>query len=102
MGIVVRLQDENGERLDEIADIHNILHRILPAEDDPSYPCLRYVDWYGDTVFNRTQARDVLRELELILSRSSGRDEQELLSRIIQMVKRCLEEVHLYLKFIGD
>jgi hypothetical protein len=44
----------------------NFLHRLLPPHDDDTYYCLRYVDWYGDTVFNRLQIETVLQELERI------------------------------------
>jgi hypothetical protein len=102
MEIVVVLQDESGERLDEVADIHNHLHRVLPSEDDPSFPCLRYVDWYGDTVFNLPQSSQPLHELELLLNRTEIPEERELLKRIREMAKNCHDKAHHYVRFIGD
>ena len=61
MGFCVRLESEDGEPLEEIEDPKNILHQLLPSED-ASYNFLRFIDWYGETVFNRLQIPSFISE----------------------------------------
>lgn len=102
MGLGIFLQDERGTRIDGVDDPTNILHRLLPPADDTLSRCLRYVDWYGDTVFNRQQIGDVLEELHLLSKKARSGDEKQLLGRIIDLARRCKREPHLYVKFSGD
>jgi hypothetical protein len=102
MGLSATLEDENGEAIDVVHDPTNVLHRILPPIEDTTYQCLRFVDWYGDTVFNRLQMECFLEEWERIRCRARGSREEELLSQIESLARRCEREPHLYLKFYGD
>jgi len=102
MGLVITVESENCTRLGEILDSTNILHRLLPSHDDESYHCLRYVDWYGDTVFNRLQMETVLGELDRIRLHARESGEEDLVDRVKELARRCQAEPHLYLKFYGD
>lgn len=102
MGLKVRLEDEDGEELDILMDPHNLLHRLLPRPDDSTFICLRFVDWYGNTVFNRGQAATVLSELDRLRPTAKNDDERLLLDEIANFARRCADEPHLYLKFYGD
>jgi len=102
VGLGIVLQDERGTRIDGVDDPTNILHRLLPPADDSRSRCLRYVDWYGDTVFNRQQIGDVLEELQVLSEKARSGDEKQLLGRIIDLARRCKSEPHLYVKFCGD
>ncbi len=103
MGLSVRLEDENGAPVaEEVYDPRNLLHRLLPSHDDASYQCLRFVDWYGDTVFNRLQMPVFLADLSTIRRFARGIEERELLARIGDLAEQCQRGVHLYLKFYGD
>lgn len=56
MGLGICVEDEIGNMIgDEVGDPRNILHRLLPDHDDSSFICLRFIDWYGDTLFNTLQ-----------------------------------------------
>lgn len=68
--------------------------------DNLGVSLLRYVDWYGDTVFNRLQIGDVLAELRSLAERAQGDDDKKLLDRIIHLAERCEQEPHLYLNFV--
>ena len=102
MGLNIVFQDEAGKEIENVADPTNILLRFLTSPDDADSRCLRYVDPYGDTVFNRLQIADVLKELVLLSRRASAEDERELFSSIIGLANRCQATVHTYLKFYGD
>lgn len=103
MGLSVRLEDENGELvMEEVHDLQNLLHRLLPATDDASYQCLRFIDWYGDTVFNRLQMPTFLVEMSRIRCSTRRVEEGELMDSISGLAERCHQGMHLYLKFYGD
>jgi hypothetical protein len=102
MGLAVTVETEDGNRVAEVLDSANILHRLLPSHDDATYHCLRYVDWYGDTVFNRLQMEAVLPELDRIRLGARESGERELVDRVKELAHRCQAEPHLYLKFYGD
>jgi len=102
MGLEVFLQCEDGNRLDAVGDPHNVLHRLLPSIDDTSYQCLRFIDWYGDTVFNQLQMNNFLAEWQRLYSAAQTDEETRLLRDIESLARKCEEGVHLYLKFYGD
>jgi len=102
MGVDVILVTEDGERIDGVADEKNLLHRLLPSVDDPSFVYLGCIDWYGDTVFNHLQMPRFLTELERLRQSAQGADERTLLFHIADLAHRCRDGVHTYLKFCGD
>lgn len=102
MGLEVVVEDESGGRVEALADPTNILHRVLPRADDHAYRWLGFVDWYGDTVFNRRQVEYVLAELEVLATANHTADDAAFLRRLHVLAARCLEGPHLYLKFYGD
>jgi len=102
MGLDVELQDERGETLESSADPTNLLGRLLPPNNDESYPMLSSIDRYGDTVLNRMQIERFLRELTAVSAKAQSSEERALVTAIERMAVRCNDGVHLYLKFIGD
>ena len=50
MSLVVKLEDDLGERSDWI-----MLHGVIPSREERDFPCLRCIDQYGKTVFNHLQ-----------------------------------------------
>lgn len=102
MGWDIRLEDERGTTLDEVGDPTNLLHALLPSPQDETSPCLRFIDPYGNTTFNRLQAAALLAELERLRPRAFAREAQQLVDRIIDLAQRCQSEPHLYMTFYGD
>jgi len=89
MGLVVKLQTDFGQPIGErVIDRDNLLHQLLPAHDDPSYQCLCFGDWYGETVFNRMQMKVVLAELERIRRTADTVEERDLLDRIANLAQQ--------------
>jgi hypothetical protein len=103
MGLNVELQNESGVRIDGIDDPRGLLNRLLPeANDADDYPFLRSIDAYGDTTFNRLQVPRFLKEWSDLSLRATTADERAIVSAIESLAQRCRDEVHTYLKFIGD
>jgi hypothetical protein len=102
MGITVSLTTEREEVLEETGDPANHLHRFLPASDDTSYVLVNYIDWYGNTIFNRIQMPRFTKEWASLRQAAIASGASDLHTKIATMATRCSEEVHLYLKFQGD
>jgi hypothetical protein len=98
MGVTVRLQDERGKPVSE-TDI-GIDFRIPTG--DPSFRLLCYIDPYGNTVFNQLQMETFLAEWDKIRREAKTQDETAAWSSVKQLATRCKDEVHLYIRFIGD
>jgi hypothetical protein len=101
MGFCVILENESGEPIKQIEDPVNMLHQLLPSED-ASYQYLRFIDWYGDTLFNRLQMQPFLAEWHRLTESAQTMDEKALLARINDLALQCSREPHLYLRFCGD
>jgi hypothetical protein len=89
------LSDPSGGSFDAAGDFD----RLLPRAEG----VLRYVDLYGDTIFNTVQATDLLQDVErLAQSADVTPVEQRGLERLRVLAERCRDGVHLYVWFIGD
>jgi hypothetical protein len=103
MGFEIQLQDEYGNPIAGISDPMNFLARLLPANgQNANYPMLGSIDLYGDTVFNRLQIPRFLAEWVYVASTARTQEERELVLEIARLGRRCSDEVHTYLKFVGD
>ena len=103
MGINVVLQDENYNELSPmIFDPAQTFTHSLPDPDDESFSCIRFIDPYGDTIFNRYQAQVMINEWDRLKNTFVETNEEKQWEEIRQLIVRCSEEPHLYLKFIGD
>ena len=102
MGLDIRLEDREGMTLEETPDLQNVLSRVLPSWDDESFHLLRYIDPWGDTVFNRLQMDELVEELRRIREKTSNEEERFFIRAVGTMALRCKDGDHLYLKFPGD
>ena len=98
MAIEALLRDEQGATLDAVHGL--CLRPLIPAMDDESSPCLRFIDPYGDTMFNACQAKALSRELAS--RRHVDGIDQASIDRLAELIDRCADGTHLYLWFIGD
>jgi hypothetical protein len=63
--IKIILQDEHGKIIEEIKSNLHLLSRFLPYNDESSQ-CLRFIDPYGDMVFNCLQMNQFITEWEQV------------------------------------
>ncbi len=102
MGIDVRVETESGEVQDEVLDDQNLTEKLLPDREDGASQCLRFVDPFGDTLFNQIQIPIVVAELEKRM-RASGRPEVKAhCEAILQAVKAAMGEARTYVRFSGE
>jgi hypothetical protein len=86
---------------DETRGVVETLRSQLALEsaiDLSTFKLLRYLDPYGDTIFNRYQIDDLIVDLEKLAELITDIR----ISQIISLAKRCKDEVHTYLSFNGD
>ncbi|MDX6549826.1 MAG: hypothetical protein QOJ31_510 [Gaiellales bacterium] len=73
---------------------------VLPEEvrTNPRLDVLKWVDPWGDTVFNRAQCGQLLNELEIV----ADAFDQMQLAELRELATRAVRDVHTYLVFVGD
>ena len=103
MPLTVKLETERGERVEAVYfGPEHWLEELLPADDDTSYQCWRFIDCYGNTVFNRLQMGQFLAELQRIRAKHALPQHQAMLDEVERLARRCKTSFHYYLKFYGD
>jgi hypothetical protein len=102
MGIDVRVETESGEVQDEVLDDHNLTEKLLPDREDGTSPCLRFVDPFGDTLFNQIQIPFVVKELEKRLLGSAKPEVKAHCQAILKAVTATVGEEHTYVRFSGE
>jgi hypothetical protein len=97
MSLVVKLEDDLGERGEWV-----ILHAVIPAVGEDSYPLLSGIDPFGKTVFNHRQMSAFLHEWERVKARVRDESQMEAWERVKQMAESCRHDRDLYLRFVGN
>jgi hypothetical protein len=101
MPIKVVLQTIDAKRFDEAIAPNAVLNRLLPF-NDASFPVLRFIDRYGDTIFNGNQMHGLLPEWDLLVQKVTDKQESEFMLKVRAMAEKCKAEPHLFLRFLGD
>ncbi len=102
MGIDLQWEDENGTRIDEVLDPQMHISHLVLQIDLTETTCLRFIDPYGDTTFNRLQIPTLIEELKFVLPTVSDGGMKDHLRRVIELAEKSRDRVHTYLKFYGD
>ena len=97
MSLVVKLEDDLGERGEWV-----MLHGVIPSREEKDFPCLRFIDPYGKTVFNHLQMESFLEEWERVRSRASDESQKEAWQKVKEMAEICRQDRDLYLRFVGN
>jgi hypothetical protein len=95
-------QDEHGGELGRINEPGFPPELIDSAIASASTACLRFVDPYGDTVFNQAQLNELLRELEKQRAGITDLRVRRNLEELLAFLRPCVGQMHTYIKIIGD
>jgi hypothetical protein len=95
--IGLRRESESGTVLAEFR-LEGIDTRIVERAPDSSV-CLRFIDPYGDTIFNQLPA--LLDELRALHGGAAETDFRKNVERLIGFLEASIE-IHTYVRFIGD
>ena len=101
MGINVQHETETDEVLDTLLDPNSLLVRLVTNEQDEGV-CLRFIDSYGDTIFNQAQIPVLIREIHAAIERSTDEEINAHASKVLDLIKKADGELHTYIRFIGD
>lgn len=74
---------------------------LIPPVSDGESLCWRFIDPYGDTVFNRVQLPFFIGEIDR-LGHLASSAQQGRLAEIKALAEFALALPHRYLKFVGD
>jgi hypothetical protein len=96
MSWAVRLQNERGKPV--INEDAGIDFELVDAV--VGHKLLRYIEPYGDTVFNQQQMDYFIDGWKLIQPKAA--EQKQPWEKVFRMATKCKNEEHLYLKFIGD
>lgn len=102
LGINAEWQDERGGALASVLDPRSLLARALRSADLSKTLCARFIDPYGNAVFNQTQIPILLHELRNLCHSISHEEAKDHLTQVVSLVARAQGETHTYIKFIGD
>jgi hypothetical protein len=98
LGVNVEVRDEKGRTL-ATADV-DLSHVFWELASKDSC-CVRFVDPYGNTVFNQGQIPVLLAELRAIVARAPESEESQL-PALIRFIEAKGIEMHVYVTFVGD
>jgi hypothetical protein len=98
LAINVAWENERGDVLERWS---GCISGALVERAAPSTVCLRFIDPYGDTIFNRYQVPILVQELEALAQQVDVED-RETLRRLLAFLTPERQRVHEYVRFIGD
>lgn len=98
----ILLEDEGGRELAKVRGNADLIVPLLPGAHDSGYECLRFIDPYGNTVFNRLQIPILEDEIRTIRGRAKNDEVRSLLDEVAALCEQGRRTPHVYLKFIGD
>ena len=102
MGIDLHWISEDGETRQMVSDESRHLVRILKEGIRSDSICLRFIDHFGDTVFNQAQIPYLEKELSEISPAKLPADTRAHLEKILLLISHARGRTHTYLKFYGD
>lgn len=97
--IGLQREDETGGVLASYAP-EGLPPDVLDAAPTDS-ACVRFIDPYGDTVFNQLQLPVLIEELRQMSERSNDRVFRTRLSSVVEFLVASAG-VHQYVRFVGD
>jgi hypothetical protein len=103
MSIGLRWEDENGNELASVDSLPaSKFVSLIPPLIALDYPCLRYVDHYGDTTFNQLQIPQLADDLSRVLLRCEDDATRQQVETMLALVLKAAGQTHTYIKFYGD
>ena len=100
MGVEAVWKDERGKELGRVSDPAKLLSHIATGEQGSL--CLRFIDPYGDAIFNQHQIPVLIEELVALLPSLASDQVRAHVESVIDLARKADGQVHTYLWFIGD
>src|SRR5438094_628611 len=97
--IGMRRETEQGQLLANF-DTDGVDVRVVQRAPETS-ACLRFIDPYGDTIFNQAQLLALMFELEHLRDVAAEQDFRANIDRILSFLYAS-QEPHVYIRFVCD
>lgn len=97
--IQAHLESEDGTRLVSVWDRVGVADFVRSRSEGTT--CMRFIDPYGNTVFNRAQC-GVLRDEWDVLGDGAPEAVRRWIDDVAALLERCSTDMHLYVRFSGD
>ena len=98
MGFTIILENEKSEAIHRLTKEFD--YRVLRTVDLSQFAVLKYLDFYGDTVFNALQLDDLVTDFEKLKAMLGDVDGR--IQQIVELAETSRQQVHTYIKFYGD
>ena len=102
MGIDLHWESESGETRQTVSDDGFFVSEVLAAVKPEQSVCLRFIDPFGDTVFNQGQLPYLKAELGNIPETALGDGARKHRRKLLNLIDQAAGKTHTYLKFYGD
>ena len=99
--LTINLESEFGEVIKSIDD-NGLLSKYIPEANDKNYCCVKYIDRWGNTIFNELQMDDLIKELVIVTRDCEDKEVKMLIVQIDNLLQIARKEAPAYIKFIGD
>ena len=93
MNWTVAIVDEYGRK-----EISNVVEITLSSTQLSGLKLMKYLDPYGDTIFNTLQMTDLIHDLRVL----ANTEKSQSIFSVMDLAYRVQVEVHQYLVFYGD
>lgn len=101
MGIDAQLEDGRGAQIQFCHDSSGSFGQLLRSTDLSASICLRFIDPFGDTVFNRAQCTVLLEELKSLRAAANA-DARAYIDNVLRFTNSVSRGVHTFVRFVGD
>lgn len=98
MSWTVTIEDEKGVELEIFEKEFD--SQVFFSGTEKRMSVLKYLDLYGDTIFNRNQINDLIKDFDYLKTLEPCN--LGLINELIYFANKVKNEPHLYLKFYGD
>ena len=102
MSVGCALETERGKTIARVEDPQEMLNSLIPPITETGFQCWRFIDEYGETVFNARQMDQFLEETAIPRTRTKEPEALRVLESIEELARRCQGQIHTYLRFSGD
>ena len=102
MGLDMQWEDEWGKPFAAFPDTRGVFASILATRPLDHTICLRFIDDYGDTVFNWLQVPVLVAELQALIVPECAPEANDRLAAMIEFIQAMPQDKGAYLKFYGD
>lgn len=102
MGIDVHIAPRSRDDV-EVSDTKNIFAGALASAHLETTLCLRFIDPYGETLFNSLQLPVLLDELQALGASTTHDDTRTHMQRLVRLVRDAIGRgPHHFIRCVGD